>query len=45
MGEMGEGGQKVKDISFSYKISKSQGHNVQHGDYSLITLYYIFESC
>ena len=32
MGEMGEGGQEAQ-IS-SYKISKSWGCNVQHGDYS-----------
>ena len=32
MGEMGEKGQKV-EIS-SYKMSKSWGCNVQHGDYS-----------
>ena len=30
---MGEGGQKVN--TSSYKINKSWGYNVQHGDYSL----------
>ena len=29
---MGEGGQKVQ--TSSYEINKSQGCNVQHGDYS-----------
>ena len=32
VGEMGEGGQKVQIAS--YKVNKSQGCNVQHGDYS-----------
>ena len=30
--EMGEGSQKVQNSN--YKISKSRGCNVQHGDYS-----------
>ena len=29
---MAEGGQKVQ--TSTYKINKSWGHNVQHGDYS-----------
>ena len=32
VGEMGEGGQKVQ--TSSYKINKSWGYNVQHGDCS-----------
>ena len=32
VGEMGEGGQKVQ--ASSYKINKSWGCNVPHGDYS-----------
>jgi len=31
VGEMAEGGQKVQ--TSSYKISRSSGCNVQHGDY------------
>ena len=31
VGKMGEGSQKVQ--TSSYKISKSWGYNVQHGDY------------
>ena len=32
VGQMDEGGQKVQNSN--YKISKSWGRNVQHGDYS-----------
>ena len=32
VGKMGEEGQKVQ--TSSYKINKSWGYNVQHGDYS-----------
>lgn len=31
-GEIGEGGLKVQ--TSGYKINKSQGYDVQHGDYS-----------
>ena len=32
VGKMGEGGQKVQ--TSSYKINKSWGYNVHHGDFS-----------
>ena len=40
---MGDGGQKLQ--TSSYKINKSWGCNVQHGDYSLQILYCISKSC
>ena len=35
---MGKRGQKLQ--TSSYKINKSWGYNVQHGDYPNIVLYY-----
>ena len=32
MGEIGD--RDYEEQTFSFKISKSQGYNVQHGDYS-----------
>ena len=32
VGKIGEGTQKIQ--SFSYKINKSWGYNIQHDDYS-----------
>ena len=34
MGEMGEGSQNVQTINTSYKIIKSWGYSVHHGDVS-----------
>ena len=42
--KMGEGGQNYLIIS-SYKINKSWGCNTEHGDYKLIILYCMLESC
>ena len=41
--EIGKGDQKLQ--TSRYKISKSWGCNIQHGDYSLIIMFCIFESC